>query len=95
MHHLFKDDIITMDLELNKKVLLRKRKRHTVRRVASPGGTYLGYRGGGGHLPWPGGTHLGWEVPIVARMVYPRGVNRQTPAKTVPSPIIRMRVVII
>ena len=41
-------------------------------------GTYLGW--GGGYLPWP-------------RWVPPVGVNRQTPVKTVPSPILRMRVV--
>ena len=53
----------------HKKVLLRERKRHTSRRVASPGGsTYLG-RGGGGYLLWLGGTYLGWGVPTLARRV--------------------------
>ena len=47
-------------LSKNKKVLLRERKRHTPRCVASPwrGGTYLG-RGGV--------TYLGWDVPILVR----------------------------
>ena len=54
---------------VNKKVLLRERKRHTACRVASAdgkGGTYLGQ---GGYLPWGTphpdlargrGTYLGW-----------------------------------
>ena len=50
------------EINVNKKVLLRERKRHTAHRVASPwwgGGTYLG-RGGGG-------TYLGWGDPSLAR----------------------------
>ena len=57
-------------IAFNKKVLLRKRKRHTAHPVASPGG-YLPWLGGthlcGGYLPWPGGylpcpggTYLCW-----------------------------------
>ena len=70
--------------DCNKKVLLRERKRHTARRVASP------WLGGGGYLSWPGGylpwgtlhpdlaggnylgqgdTYLGWGVPTLARGV--------------------------
>ena len=46
-----------------KKVLLRECKRHTARRVASPGGggTYLGR----------GGTYLSWGVPTLARGYLP------------------------
>ena len=62
---------LTCLIIINKKVLLRERKRHTAHCVASPyrGGTYLGCGGdthlcqgvtylGWGYLPWPGGTHL-------------------------------------
>ena len=55
-------------LVINKKVLLRERKRHTYRRVASarswPGrgrGTYLGW--GRGYLPWTGEGYLLWSTP--------------------------------
>ena len=46
----------------NKKVLLRERKRHTTRRVASArggGGTYLGW----GYLTWTEGTYLAVPPP--------------------------------
>ena len=52
--------------QVNKKVLLRERKRHTTRCVASPwqgGGTYLAQGVptlAGGYLPW-----LGREVPTL------------------------------
>ena len=69
----------------NKKVLLRERKRRTARRVASP------LWGGGiptlatGYLPWPGRGYLPWPgYPP------PPGVDRQTPVKVVPPPILRM-----
>ena len=57
----------------NKKVLLRERKRHTNRRVASTpyavpvgggGGRYLPWVGGG-YLPWVGCTYPGWGVPTL------------------------------
>ena len=40
----------------------------------------------GGYLSWPGGTYPGWGTP--------QDVDRQTPLKTVPVPILRMRAVI-
>ena len=50
---------------LNKKVLLRERKRHTARHVESPWG-YLFWLGGT-HLCWGGVTTLAWgEVPTLA-----------------------------
>ena len=65
----------------NKKVLLRERKRHTARRVAStcyavPVGGYLLWWGGaypgGGYLPWVGGIYSGWGVPtLVGGGTYP------------------------
>ena len=82
-----------------------KGKRHTARRVASPlggggyllwkGGTYLG-RGGypplpGGGLLWGGDNYLGrWGVSTLAGIPLAPGVDRQTPVKTVSSPILRM-----
>ena len=75
----------------NKKVLLRERKRHTARRVASVhcadlpwlGGvpTLAGGRGPGGYLPWSG------SVPTLAGVPPPPGVDRR-PVKTVPFPIL-------
>ena len=61
----------TQQVKINKKkVLLRERKRHTGRSVASihcagGEGAYLDYGGGvlilaRGYLPWPGGTYLVW-----------------------------------
>ena len=70
----------------NKKVLLHERKRHTARRAASVRCGDLSLGGGvptlaGGYLPWSG---------------YPlRGVDRQTPVKTVPSRILGVRAVTI
>ena len=72
------------------------------------GGTYLGQGAptlAGGYLPWLGGTYLAWGVPTLVGDSYlgqgttyhglgtPLGVDRQTPVKTVPSPILRMWVV--
>ena len=53
---------IIQNLIKNKKVLLRERKKHTVRRVASARG---GGEGGvcGGYLPWSGRTYL--RVPPI------------------------------
>ena len=62
-------------ITLNKTVLLRERKRHTARRVASTrsvipvGGAYPGGGGtypGGGYLPW-------WGVPTLVGGTYPVG----------------------
>ena len=55
-------------IEVNNTVLLRERKRHNARRVASTrcaGGG--GGRGGGrgrGDLPWFGGTYLGSTIGV-------------------------------
>ena len=58
-----------------RKSSLRVSKRHTSRRIASPGGgvptlaegvTYLDQGVptlARGYLPWPGGTYLGWGIP--------------------------------
>ena len=77
---------------LNKKVLLRERKRHTTRRVGSPwggGGTHLCRRGTYlsqevstfallGVPTLAGGTYLSWGgVPTLAGVLFP-GVDRQT-----------------
>ena len=78
----------------NKKVLLRERKRHTDRRVASTryavlvgGGTYLGgwvptLGGGGGTYPRWGGTYPGWGVPTLGRGVPTLGGGVGTPIQT-------------
>ena len=68
------NSILFLTFFRNKKVLLRERKRHTARRVATPwGGTYLGCRGGTylgrGYLPWLRGgvpTLAGGGVPTLA-----------------------------
>ena len=72
-------------IHTNKKVLLRERKRHTDRRVAS---TRYAAPGGGGGVPWAGapmlggtpgqapplpGGYPGWAPPLV------RGYPRQAP----------------
>ena len=70
-----------MNLVENKTVLLRERKKHTTRCVASHVGR------GEGYLPWLGSVwvptlvrgYLHWWVPP------PMGVDRQTPVKAVPS----------
>ena len=54
----------------NKTVLLRERKRHTARRVASTRSVILGggggtYPGGGGTNPGGGGTYPGGGVPTL------------------------------
>ena len=78
---------------LNKKVLLRERKRHTARRVASP-------RGGGGGIPtlagvvptlaWAGGVPTlagGAGVPTLARVSPPQvWTYKQTEPITFPHP---------
>ena len=90
----------THDFRCYKKVLLRERKRHTARRVASARYADLS-RGGGGGLPhlrsgqtWdgvpPARPGMRYTPPPLGRpgMGYPpppRNVNRQTPVKTVPS----------
>ena len=43
---------------INKTVLLRERKRHTARRVASTRYAVLGGGGGGTYLGWGGGGYL-------------------------------------
>ena len=88
----------------NKKVLLRERKRHTARRVASPlggtppypGDTYLGQ----GYPPWLGGTYLGQGVPTLVwdtnlrwDGVLPPRCGQTNKLKLLPSPILRMRAV--
>ena len=72
------------DSNVNKKVLLRERKRHTANRTASVhcadlswlGSTYPGLGvptlAREGYLPWPGGTYPGWEgVPALVRGYLP------------------------
>ena len=54
-------------LQLNKKVLLRERKRHTARHVAST--HYAVPVGGGG-----GGTYPRWGVPTLGGTYLGRGV---------------------
>ena len=74
----------------NKKVLLRERKRHTARRVASPGSGYLPWLGAGGYPPWPGGTYPPWLAGVYLGGGYPpwlggtylgQGCTRHTPGK--------------
>ena len=127
------NETLIVHLEWNKKVLLRERKRHTVRRVASTrcaapvpwvgegvptlaGGTYLEWGvptlERGGYLLWKVGTYPGWKgyLPYMGGFLswmrgvlthgklegrLSPGVNRGTPVKTVPSPMFRMRAVII
>ena len=82
----------------HKTVLLRERKRHTARHVASPwgylswprGGTYLGQ---GGYLPWwgKGGTYLGWGYLPWPRGTHPGqgippGCGQTNKLKLLPSP---------
>ena len=61
---------IKVDSINNNKVLLRERKRHTARPVASPwpGGGGVSTFGGGGatYLGRRRGTYLGWGVPALA-----------------------------
>ena len=78
---------ITKRMKKNKKVLLRERKRHTVRHVSrtlcaalSPG------REGGGYSHQASYQAL---VGLDGRYPHPRGVERHTPVKTVPSPFLR------
>ena len=80
---------------MNKKVLLRERKRHTARRVSStpllflPGEIFPSRTWMGG----PDGVLLHqpeWGIPCWPDGGIPaRNVNRQTPVKTVPSPFLR------
>ena len=86
--------LVVQNVEGNKTVLLRERKRHTARRVARTG-WYLAWLGGGYPLlpilTWPGGTYLdwgwegvppswpGWGVPTLAREVPTLGVPPSWP----------------
>ena len=79
--------IVAPKQHCNKKVLRRQRKRRTTRRVAGTPSAVLFLPGG--TLPWKvhgiSGSTMGW------RWGTPPSVNRQTPVKTVPSPILRIR----
>ena len=68
--HMFQEWLLTMNLFENKKVLLRERKRHTTRRVASTHSAVLLPRAGGGY-PHP--VLMG--VPHPVPMGYPHPVS--------------------
>ena len=61
---------------------------HLLPYAGGGGGNYPG----GGYLPQPGATLTGVGTPQPGYVSSP-GVDRQMPVKTVPSPILRMRVV--